>query len=367
MVRLVSKKALREHKAKALESGASNWSKGIGDQKPKPLDAFLPNVKMLSMGLIEPDEKNSREQLVSDEEYTNGPKPQIPYDEAAQIRLIAELEVYFKNDANESKKTQSYLETAQLAGSIESPENLHQPIKVREYRQNRFLLVFGHRRRLAHILLNANQILTIIESAPMDALSHILAQRKENSDRVNLKLKEELKVIKRLISEWESKHNKKVSITKLMVLLNEKKTKTAWILAVIKELSVNEQFSKAISQEIITSLEVAYYLSATENKQHQQAILNRLLNKEKFNHKQLITLIRSPSTAIRAPDTQSKTDNYGLKVTRKTNINVLSKAIRLILKTSEFRELASEFSAINLESKQGVEMAWKKIFQLLDN
>lgn len=342
----------------------SKWAQGIEHHKPKPTTNI--NVKMLPLRLIKPDPKNARGLILTDIDIQAGPKLKVfPFDEEAQKKFLSELKEFFKDDASAEKKIEEYLSLALLAASIEDPSKLHQPILViaNDYE---FCMIFGHRRRLAHFILDAEEILCRIVNEEPSELEHRLTQFKENKDRENLDLSSELRAFYGVVDAWETEHQQSISISKVMALLQQKKTKAAWVLAVLKHMKDNRLFERAIHSNVITSLEIAYNLTAMEDRRLQEELLNALMAGKEFSYKQMMARIKNPELAVRSPDTLKRKTDYGLKIGRDTNLKALSKIVKLIIKNPEFREHQKEFAMLNIESKPGISKAWEKIFHLLE-
>ncbi len=367
MPKLIAKNQKNAPKQRA-KMKAIHWSEGISQQKQNT--SFSVNAKFVPLSLIDPDPENSRALYISEDEVLNGPKltPELINDNTKDALDLIQKDVdqYFAKTPDSEQKINAYISILSLGITIGSPDNLEQPIKIKP-NGNRFQVVFGHRRRLAHIVLNAKEILCIIEGGNKSELSHALSQFKENNNREDLDLKGELKAISRIKRAWEGEHNKTISINILRSLTALKKTKAAWFLAVIKDKEKSILMDRAIESGVVSSLQIAYYLSAMHSDQAKNDILNELLSGRSYNHSALLKRIQNPDLAVRSPDPLNKNDHFhGLKLTKKTNIKPISKIIRVILNTPEMRSHQKQFTAFNLETKEGILSAWENLCDLFN-
>lgn len=346
------------------ESLVKKWNHGINQQKEIYSESL--NVQMIPLSQVKLDPNNSRTISITLHEIENGPKvlPTTFSDDDSEATFRSDVECFFNNDENKETKIADYLSLAIFAASIGDHHKLINPITVYLDGMD-FHLVAGHRRTLAHSMMNSKFIAAkILPSQPND-FEHGLLQWKENKDREDLTLIDEIDNIDKIIRAWELDNNASISVRKLMSVLNLRKTKAACYLAVTKSIRVDPLFHQAIRSEAITSLEVSYNIAVMENVKERTALLKELLAGKKFSYKQIMARIKSPEISVRTPDTSLINAHKGLVVNRNTNIDVLSKIIRLIIKSPEFKGYQTEFEKINTTSKPGILAAWEKIHDLL--
>ena len=310
--------------------------------------------------------QNARTSHLTLDEIIRGPKLDTGnFDEFSQKNFQTKLEAYFEKPRNRYQKINEYMSLAQLAASIGTPDNLINPVTV-FLKDMDFYLIAGHRRTLAHLILGADGIIAKILAQAPNHFEHSLIQWKENKDREDLSLSDEIESIAKVISHWENVSGEKISVRKLMGILNLRKTKSANYLAVIKTIETDLLFQKAIATEKLTSLELAYNIASMTNPPARQEILQDLLAGIKFSYKQLMAKIKNPELSVRTPDTlKFSTDkSHGLTLSRKTNVVAIAKILKMVIKSPELRSFQLEFEKINLASKVGIIAAWEKIYQI---
>lgn len=88
---------------------------------------------------------------------------------------------YFSGEPNADEKVEEYLNLATHAANIGTPEDLMNPVTV--YQEGRqFRVISGHRRVLAHYILDAQKIAAVIRKAP-ESLKRYVFRWVENEDR----------------------------------------------------------------------------------------------------------------------------------------------------------------------------------------
>lgn len=358
-------KPLGQKTAESKET-LTKWSEGISQQKNLHTEGL--NVKFIPLTSIIFNPENSRKIRITHEEIINGPKIEKTTfeDEASENTFIKKIETFFQDSPNKEEKVAEYISLSLLAASIKSPTELINPVTV--YLEDMYFhLIAGHRRTYAHFILGASEIAAKIIDQKPDSLEQNLLQWKENKDREDLRLSDELDNILQVVTAWEKGMGQKISIRKLMSILNIKKTKASWYLATLKEISKNPLFEKALENECISSLELCYNISTMEDEKSKRELLTDLLAGTKLGYKQTMARIKNPDLAVRSPDTTERKKHLGLVLNKKTNVDVLSKIIRLIIRNPEFKAHQHEFEKINITSKPGIMSAWEKINDLLDS
>lgn len=351
-------------KSQRFETSSAKWIDGIGKQLDSSNSKI--NVKCIPISQIIFDPQNSRQLLVTREEIAKGPKLNLDdFDDQGQNKITMELEKYFSNDENGKQKIDEYLDLMHLASSIQAYDKLINPVTVYTKGVD-FHLISGHRRTLAHLILGADKIFAkILPSAP-DALEHSLIQWKENKDRQDLTLYDEICNIQKIILSWEKESKKTISIRKLMALLSIKKTKASYYLAIIRELEHNKKLLQAVKQQYITSLELSYNISTMTCSKSKDALLTEILSGNKFNYQQLMSRIKNPDLSVRSPNTAKVNKENILNITKQSNLEVISKITQILIKSPEFKPFQNEFDQINTKTKAGLVVAWHKIYEALD-
>ena len=76
--------------------------------------------------------------------------------------------------------------------------------------------------------------------------------------------------------------------------------------------------------------------------------------------------IKRPDLTVRSPDTLKFKNSPLIKITKRTNLDVVAKLTRIMVKSPEFKSHQDEFEQINLKSKSGLTAAWQKIYEILN-
>lgn len=351
-------------KSERFEQNNTKWITGISQQLEQPTEKI--NVKCIPISQIKLDPENSRQLLLSREEIEKGPKLQFAeFDDQVQQAFLKTLEDYFSTDPYKIAKINEFMDLAHLAASIKSHTKLINPITVFSKEMD-FHLISGHRRTLAHLILNEDKIFARILTNIPDQLEHNLIQWKENKDRQDLTLFDELLNIQKIIKSWEHKNNALISIRKLMSLLSIKKTKASYYLAIIKEFDSNLLMLDAIKTQKITSLELSYCICNMQDHNAKARLLDELLAGKKYNYLQIMAKIKNPELSVRTPDTKKIKVKPFIKITKQSNLDVISKITQILVKSPELKSFQNDFQKINFKSKAGLIVAWEKIYEVMD-
>lgn len=335
------------------------WSDGISQQLSGSSERV--NVKMVPLDQVKLDPNNARILHFSYDELRKGPKlsdytTQDGFDQDAFSLAVAN---YCKGKIDETVKIEEYLSLAELAQSIKNPSGLINPITT--YLDGmEFVLIAGHRRTLAHYILGAQFIAAKVLDQKPSLLSHSILQWKENLDRSDLNLAEQIRNLSRIISEWEAENQQTISVRKLADLINQAKTKASWYLSIYRETKQNALFAKCIESENIVSLEIAYYISQMKNKDAQTILLNELLSGVKISFYQLLSRAKEP---VLSPDSKQNASFQvpALKINTKENLKIMQKLINMIASTNKIKDLEKHIVKENFNTKKGVMAAWEKI------
>ena len=124
-----------------------------------------------------------------------------------------------------------------------------------------------------------------------------------------------------------------------MSLLNTKKTKASYYLAIIREIAKNTLLFDAIKMQCITSLEVLYNLCNMQDVAAKSKLLKEILSGTKYHYQQLMSKIKSPDLTVRSPDTLKFKNSPLLKITKRTNLDVVAKLTRIMVKSPAFKSI----------------------------
>ncbi|NOY51175.1 MAG: hypothetical protein GXO88_11535 [Chlorobi bacterium] len=340
--------------------GAKKWTEALASHTEG--GGHL-NVQSIPLEVVQQDPENSRRYLITLDDVKNGPKLiASEFDEDVQEKLTTEISTFFSSAADKERKIEEYLSLAQFAASIGSAEGLLNPITV-YMEQMVFHLVAGHRRTLAHFILDEKQIAAHILANKPDKLMRSVLQWRENEDRQDLSLAERLSNVARVVQAWEEQSNAAISVRKLMSLLSLKKTQSTWFSKVIRE---NDPiFRQAIESGTIRSLEVAYNISSMDDISERHALISQLKNGVPYTFNQLKKKIKSPlNTTVKKSE---KLEHYGLVLKKTTNIPVIVKIIQATVELPELEEHKNELMKLNLKRPKDVLAAWQIIYQLLED
>lgn len=354
------------HKASQTKNNdTKKWSEGIQqqiDNNSVPL-----NVQMVPLSQIRIDPNNARTFAFSLQQIKNAPK--INKDSnPGDKEFIDSVTQFFNNEKLELPVSidiaiEEYLGLASLAASIKTPENLINPITAFLSNMD-FQLIAGHRRTYAHHILNAEFIATNIIPMPTSDLTHFMTQWHENEDRLNLTLAEQLTNIQHIVSAWENKTSDTISITKLMNLLNFKKTRASWCLAVIKEMSEINEFKNLIADGYINSLELSFLLTTLSSLKQKRNIYNILLEKKPLPFSELKALIQKEK-GVRTPGT-SKTVTPTTSAAHKLPKKVfVKKVLKLVEKLNTGNQTLPDIDKIDFTSKKEIKILWDKLYNLV--
>jgi hypothetical protein len=350
------------------DNNVKKWSDGIAQQSSKQSTPL--NIQMVPLSQIKIDPKNARSFTITFEEIKKAPKLQ-PYQSPEEADFIKAVETYFSATPSPAlkQKIEEYLTLAELAHSISEPSKLINPVTA--YLDGmEFQLIAGHRRTFAHFILGADIIATNIVPKPATALEHFMTQWKENEDREDLTLLEKLMSLSQTIKAWENVNNETMSITKLMTLLNLKKTKAHWYLNTVRAYDNDPFFRKLISSKKLNSLEAAFSITNLKDNAERQKQINNLLLEETINFKKVSEkLSLSEQTTnpppVRSPDSKLFLKKAGLKMNNETNRKFIGTVINILLSSPSLAGVNKKIEGLNLSSKKGLTEAWLVIYEAI--
>lgn len=342
--------------------GQSNTAKWINSIKNQDItEQKSLNAKYVPLELTVPDSDNPRRLYIDKEKIKNAPplKDFLPFNEQNQKTFEKAYTDYCKQFDHPDQVFVDFLETAELAASIKTPEELIQPISV-VYRQGKFFVEAGHRRRLAHYMLGASHIAAIIKNTEQTGVNKILLQYKENKERKDISLYEEICSLQHLNNAHQQESNKSLSIKTLCELTGTKRTRSAWLVAVLKGIEQNADLMRVIETEKVTSLEVATQIARLENKVLQTKLLKEMLaSVKKLSFQQALNHIQQ--------STKKSTSNPKSKLipTTPAEVKVLSKIITIVKNDPTLGRYAEEFNGLDLTDKKTLTTAWQRLLDIL--
>tara|TARA_R110002110_G_scaffold415856_3_gene658458 strand:+ start:35829 stop:37004 length:1176 start_codon:yes stop_codon:yes gene_type:complete len=228
------------------------------------------NAKYLPINAIQLDPNNPRELSIDLNDVRNGPKlPEQTFDDEVQDEFKEKLRLHFDGDNDKKQKINDYLSVALLAATIKEPEKLMQPICVYE-KGNRYVILAGERRTLAHHVMGAQHIAANIIAEP-DAKEKALLQYIENSAREDLPLKDKYKAIRNIIHHY----GETISVRSLASILRLSKSQAQKYAKICKEENV--LFKRAVESGVLSSPEDAYNLIKNNDSESISSICNFLL------------------------------------------------------------------------------------------
>lgn len=228
------------------------------------------NAKFLPLQSIQLDPENPRELSIDIKDVINGPKlPLEPLDDEMQDAFKETLKQHFGEEENKKQKIHDYLSIALLASSIKTPERLIQPICVYE-KGNKYVLLAGERRTLAHHIMGAKHIAANIIAEP-EPKERALLQYIENSSREDLSLKDKYKAIRNIIAHY----GETISARSLASILRISKSQAQKYSKICKEENII--FRKAIESGALTSPEDAYNIIKSNDANMISNICNLLM------------------------------------------------------------------------------------------
>lgn len=336
--------------------GAAEFVESINTQLSKI--NFL-NAKYLPISSIALDPNNPRELAIDIKDIISGPKlPEQPFDDEVQDEFKEQLKQFFDRDENKKQKMQDYFSIALLASTIRSPEKLMQPICVYE-RSNKYIVLAGERRTLAHYVMNAQYIAANIIDEP-DSKEKAVMQYIENSAREDLSLKDKFNAIRKIIHYYGTT----ISVRSLANILKLSKSQAQKYAKICKEENI--LFIKAIETGVLTSPEDAYNLIKNNDADTISNICNLLLkgkgieeifkeiNASGFHGKELIVK-RIVGTNENASQKNNLSKRDEQIIFKGEDIHLLRKLIHIAIQAGKIKQFQEG------AEKLGMTHIWEKI------
>lgn len=313
------------------------------------------NAKYLPLSSVQLDPNNPRELSIDIKDVSNGPKlPDKPFDDEVQDAFKELLKKHFDNDDNKKQKMQDYFSIALLASTIQAPEKLMQPICVYE-KSNKYVVLAGERRTLAHHVMSAQYIAANIIDEP-DAKEKAVLQYIENSAREDLPLKDKFKAIRNILQYYGTS----ISVRSLATILKLSKSQAQKYAKICKEENV--LFIKAIEAGVLTSPEDAYNLIKNNDSDTISNICNLLLggkgieeifkeiNANTFSSKVLVAK-RIMGTSEPAPGTAFKGKANRPQeqiILRGEDLKLFQKLVSLAMMSGKLQQLKEPTDKLNM-------------------
>lgn len=319
------------------------------------------NVKFIDLTLVKFDESNPRDLCLTQSDIALGPKL---HTDMTLEDFEKQVQTYCKDQNLESRVLDSYMNIAKLAVSIGTANNLINPITVQIDPKGScyFYLIAGHRRALAHFLLGENKIAACVLDN-VNELDKSVLQWKENQDRVNLSLAEQIDNIIKIKHRWEYSSSQPFSNKVLISLLKFTKAPASRMLNIVRNYESEEKFQTAIDNVLLTSEMSADIISRMEPKLKNE-VLTDILNGKTFTKNALQTILNNKKS-----DQPLKIVRNRIKspIRAKKDVLLYGKLIKLLLTVPELESLSSEIEGSDLQNKETSQKAWQKILDFVKN
>ncbi|MCS5712812.1 ParB/RepB/Spo0J family partition protein [Candidatus Berkiella aquae] len=314
------------------------------------------NAKYLPLQAIHLDPDNPRKLSIDINDVLNGPKlPEEPFDDEVQDAFKETLKQHFGVEDNKKQKIQDYLSIALLASSIKVPERLIQPICVYG-KGNKYILLAGERRTLAHHVMGAKFIAANIIIEPENKEKALL-QYIENSSREDLSLKDKYGAIRKIISYY----SESVSARSLASILRISKSQAQKYSKICKEENII--FKRAIETGVLTSPEDAYNIIKSNDSNMITNICNLLLKGkgieealQEINNQTSVRPNLKPKRII-SPNPVHETKDEQKVLFKGDDINVLKELIHIAIKGGKLDLSIDDFKNKDIDFSS----LWKKI------
>jgi len=318
------------------------------------------NVKFIDISLIKFDESNPRDLPLSSEQLLKGPKLLNKTLEDFE----KELQQYCKEHDFENTIFDAYMNIANLAVSIGSAGNLINPITVQIDPKGGcyFYLIAGHRRALAHILLSEEKIAACVLDN-INELEKSVLQWKENQDRLNLDLFEQIQNIIKIKQKWEASSSEPFSNKIVISLLKFTKAPASRMLNIVRSYEANDQFKEAVDKKLLTSEMSADIISRLESKQKSE-ILTAILSGKKFTKNTLQAMLGSEKANSVIPVVRNRSKS---PIKAKQDVLVYGKIMKILLALPELRAVSEECINLDLKDKESSQKVWQKIIEFVRN
>jgi len=355
---------------KSVEAGAATakviskekynvWNNALTQQK-KLLDLDV-NTQFIPLEMVDLDPKNARRSNLTLDEIYKAPKLSAGkvIDEEFELAVT---EFFSKSEPLYNEfKINEYLSLSQLAVSIGTADNLIHPVLV-YLEDGRFKLVAGHRRTLAHHILNIEIIFAKILPIMPDALEKSVLQWKENYERKNLSLYEKLIFIDNLTSVWSEITGEKVALSTLMSLLSFRKTMASYFISALNAFKANQKFKVAVEMDILNNIKTASSIAKLPL-DVQDKTLDLLLQGCSADMNSFEKVDVNKKVIIH----QKKSSNYGLKITKDMKLFPITSMLEKLISLPEVFQKKNDFKDLDLNDKKDVLKAWQLLYEFFDS
>lgn len=318
------------------------------------------NVKFIDLSLIKFDESNPRDLPLTPDELLKGPK----LVNNSLDDFEKELQQYCKENDLSNVFFSTYMNIAQLAVSIGSAGNLINPITVQIDSKGScyFHLIAGHRRALAHIMLGEEKIAACVLDNINDLEKSVL-QWKENQDRLNLDLFEQIQNVIKIKQKWEASSSEPFTNKIVISLLKFTKAPASRMLNILRSYEANDKFKEAVDKKLLTSEMSADIISRLEAKQ-QTEVLDAILNGRKFTKDALQAMLGTPKIKPVTKEVRNRTKS---PIRAKQDVLIYGKLMKILFTLPELRSISDECSNFDLKDKEASQKAWQKILEFFKN
>ena len=268
------------------KNNAQKWTVAIGEQIQKK--SVHENVQYIPLSSVILDPMNTRSFVLDRDEIQKAPKPirqnsLCIYDDSFESMV----QQYFIGREDAGDCIDEYLSLSKLACSINSAKTLINPIAVIQEDMN-FKVIAGHRRVLAHEILDEELILARIMPSAMSSLDKLLLQWRENEDREDLRLFDMLEAVSRICEVLDLEAESPLSIRDFAKVLGMSKSKLGRYLKIIRLYKRNDLLRQAIDDNKFKTVNDIYSLVQIPSEHEQKKILNSMTDaKNMFSSEQI--------------------------------------------------------------------------------
>ncbi|MBV1929679.1 MAG: hypothetical protein KUG81_09240 [Gammaproteobacteria bacterium] len=328
------------------------WSAAVKDQINLATQLQHINARFVELDAIDLDPKNGRSFSCSIEEMKSGPKLNCSLEDATNKEgewreFESSVNTYFNGN---KKKIDEYLELGRLALNIKEPIGLINPVTI-VMNNTRFDLLAGHRRTLAHYILNSKVIAAQIREKESPLSQHII-RWSENEGREDLSLKDKLNDLKSVIDQWQDTNGIKISTRKLENLLGIKKSYAGYYLKILRE--DDALFWKVMNLGFLKSLEATYNIARIESLEEKHRLLNEIILNKGIKLADTRAASSIGKKGVQSLDTLRRKSKYGLSIKKNTNTDVFKKMLGAIVTIPELESVNQRLDEFDTTSNEGI-------------
>lgn len=327
---------------------SQNINQGITDV----MNAVSANVNVrygiIPLTKIEIDPDNPRELLVIPQDIKNG---------------ISDL------DPNAARKKDEIAMLDSLAETIKK-EGVINPVIVYKLNNENYRLVAGERRLLASTLAAQQDIPAKIHLKKPDHFTLKLLQWVENTERVDLSLKEKINNLKSIVDAYSEQHSGIVITVELIRELTGLSRPQA--IRYVAVLQASKDLKQLIDDNRINNLEKAALISGVQEPQIREKVIIACLDGMPLKHlKNLLTqeknkLHQEDKQTVNVKQERRGRKRVGVELGRVSNTQVVKKLVHAVLALPVYKKFEEKFDAVNWDQYDQASKAFKKILEILE-